>query len=117
MAIVDVGSAEDWKPGDRRSVKVQARVICVVRTPNAYYAINDTCPHQGASLCKGTVGGTMVSSSPQQYEYGLLDCVIRCPWHGWEFDLRSGASLFDPQRIRVRTYPVSVVDDRVVILV
>jgi 3-phenylpropionate/trans-cinnamate dioxygenase ferredoxin subunit len=34
--------------------------------------------------------------------------MVRCPWHGWEFDLRTGRSWFDPERTRVRSYPVTV---------
>jgi 3-phenylpropionate/trans-cinnamate dioxygenase ferredoxin subunit len=34
--------------------------------------------------------------------------ILRCPWHGWEFDLRDGRSVVDPERTRVRSYPVEV---------
>ncbi|HZP80657.1 MAG TPA: Rieske 2Fe-2S domain-containing protein, partial [Chthonomonadaceae bacterium] len=34
--------------------------------------------------------------------------ILRCPWHGWEFDLLTGRSLFNPHKIRVRTYEVTV---------
>jgi hypothetical protein len=34
--------------------------------------------------------------------------LLRCPWHGWEFDMRNGQSYFDPQRVKVRSYPVVV---------
>jgi nitrite reductase (NADH) small subunit len=40
--------------------------------------------------------------------YGKHDRVIRCPWHGWEFDLESGRSLLEPRRTGLRTYRVSV---------
>ena len=33
---------------------------------------------------------------------------MRCPWHAWEFDLRTGRSWFDPERTRVKAYPVEV---------
>lgn len=115
MAERDLGSVHEWRPGDRRSVTIGRRRVCVVRTRDAFYALNDTCPHHGASLALGTLGGTMLRSRPQQYEYGMEDCVIRCPWHGWEFELRTGAKVFDPSGIRVRTYPVRVAGERVLI--
>jgi 3-phenylpropionate/trans-cinnamate dioxygenase ferredoxin subunit len=115
MADHDLGSVDEWQPGDRRRVDVGGRAICVVRTTDAYFAINDTCPHYGASLSLGTVGGTMLPSAPQSYEYGMEEGVIRCPWHGWEFELETGAALFNPDGMSVRTYPVRVVDDRVVV--
>jgi nitrite reductase/ring-hydroxylating ferredoxin subunit len=40
----------------------------------------------------------------------LLRSVIRCPWRGWEFDMRNGQSYFDPKRVKVRTYPVLIED-------
>lgn len=115
MAEHDLGPVDEWQPGDRRRVDIAGRAICVVRTDDSYYALNDTCPHHGASLSRGTVGGTMVASAPQTYEYGKENGIIRCPWHGWEFELASGCAMFDPNGMRVRTYPVKVVDERVVV--
>ena len=58
----------------------------------------------------------MLPSDPYEYRYGRESRVLRCPWHGWEFDLETGEKLFDvTERARVRTYPVSVEDGRVVI--
>jgi hypothetical protein len=34
--------------------------------------------------------------------------LLRCPWHGWEFDMRNGQSWFDPKRVKVRSFPVAV---------
>ena len=42
------------------------------------------------------------------YSYARLGEIIRCPWHGWEFDIRTGQSYCDPKRFRVRAYPVNV---------
>jgi 3-phenylpropionate/trans-cinnamate dioxygenase ferredoxin subunit len=51
----------------------------------------------------------MVSSSePGEYEYDRDGELLRCPWHGWEFDVRTGQSWFDPRRVRVRSYDVAV---------
>jgi 3-phenylpropionate/trans-cinnamate dioxygenase ferredoxin subunit len=41
--------------------------------------------------------------------------VLRCPWHGWEFDLDTGRSLMTPTRVGIRTYPVSVRDGTVMV--
>ncbi len=57
----------------------------------------------------------MLPSRPQEYRYGLDDSVLRCPWHGWEFDIRTGRSLFDPERMRVTTYPTLVEDGQLFI--
>jgi nitrite reductase/ring-hydroxylating ferredoxin subunit len=41
--------------------------------------------------------------------------VIRCPWHGWEFDLESGRSLFEPRRFGLKTYAVTEDDGQVIL--
>lgn len=114
MERVEVCSADELPPGSRRSVDVGGRAVCVANAGGRLYAIRDVCPHQGASLCAGTVGGTFVPSRPHEYVLGLEGRVIRCPWHGLEFDLETGVSLADP-KVRVRVYPVSVEDGAIVL--
>jgi nitrite reductase (NADH) small subunit len=106
---------EELQPGQRRIVSIRGRLIGVVRTQDAIYAIRNVCPHQGAELCRGTVGGTMMPSEPHEYVLGMQGRVIRCPWHGWEYDMETGRSVFDPDNVRVRTYPVSVEGGSIVV--
>jgi nitrite reductase (NADH) small subunit len=75
-----------------------------------FFAVRNKCPHRGAPLCEGTVGGTFLTSRPNEYVFGMENRVLRCPWHGWEFDLRTGRSLFQPDEVRVKTYRVTVED-------
>ncbi len=58
--------------------------------------------------CLGSVGGTLKPSPPGHYDYGHHNRILRCPWHGWEFDITTGKSLFNPHATRVRTYDVTV---------
>jgi nitrite reductase (NADH) small subunit len=73
-------------------------------------------PHQGAPLCAGKVTGTMLPGAPDQLEWAMDGQVVRCPWHGWEFDLDSGRALFAISKDRAATYPVQVSDGRVAVL-
>lgn len=57
----------------------------------------------------------MVASRPLEYVVGLENLVLRCPWHGWEFRIDTGASLFDP-KIRVKVYPVAVENGDIVLV-
>ena len=50
----------------------------------------------------------MTSPAPGEYLYSRQGEILRCPWHGWEFDIRSGQSWFDPTGVRVRRYEVSI---------
>jgi nitrite reductase (NADH) small subunit len=106
---------DDLPPGERRSVDVRGRSLCVFNVDGRLYAVRNVCPHQGASLCLGTVGSTMVTSQPLEYVVGLENLVLRCPWHGWEFRIDTGVSLFDP-KIRVKVYPVAVEDGDIVLV-
>jgi nitrite reductase/ring-hydroxylating ferredoxin subunit len=105
-----VGSIEDWGGGPCRVVLVQGREIGVVHVDDEFFAVRNKCPHRGAPLCEGTVGGTFLTSRPNEYVFGMENRVLRCPWHGWEFDLRTGRSLFQPDEVRVKTYRVTVED-------
>jgi 3-phenylpropionate/trans-cinnamate dioxygenase ferredoxin subunit len=65
------------------------------------------CPHQGGSLCEGIVTGLLQSSMPGEYIYSREGEIVRCPWHGWEFDIRTGQSYCDPEKIRSKSYAVT----------
>jgi len=110
-----VCSAEELPAGTRRIVDLGGRSIGVFNVGGELYAVRNACPHKGAPLCEGTIGGTMLPSDPKEYVYGMEDRVLRCPWHGWEIDLATGRPVFDPDRARVRTYPVTVEAGNVVV--
>jgi nitrite reductase/ring-hydroxylating ferredoxin subunit len=107
--------AADLPPGSRTVVDADGRSIAVFNVGGRLFALRNTCPHQGAELACGTLGGTMVPSRPHEYVFGLEDRVLRCPWHGWEFDITDGRSLFAPARVRVKTYEVGIAGDDVVL--
>ncbi len=110
-----VCAADELPPGERRIVDIDGRSIGVLNVGGEYFASRNTCPHPGGPLCRGSVGGTMLPSTPQDWIFGLEDRVIRCPWHGWEFELGTGRSLFDAGRVRVRVYPVTVERGKVIL--
>ncbi len=51
----------------------------------------------------------MTSEGPGQYSYTRKGEIVRCPWHGWEFDLKTGLSWWDPAKTRAQSYSVDVV--------
>lgn len=103
--------------GGRRLVEVDGRLIGVFNVGGELYAFHDHCPHRGGSLCHGRLTGT---SAPAEgvapIGYARAGHVLRCAWHGWEFDIATGRCLVDP-RLRARTYAVEVVDGEVLVLV
>jgi 3-phenylpropionate/trans-cinnamate dioxygenase ferredoxin subunit len=49
-----------------------------------------------------------LTAPPGEYKYGRSGEIMRCPWHGWEFDILTGKSIYDPNKCLVRTYEVTV---------
>lgn len=89
-------------------MEVGSRSIGIVNTGDELFAVLNVCPHQHAPVCEGTVSGTLVPSRPGEIVYGMENHVIRCPWHGWEFDLETGKPVFRVDKGRLLTFPVIV---------
>ncbi|MFB6453367.1 Rieske (2Fe-2S) protein [Bradyrhizobium tunisiense] len=103
-----VARVEEIAPGTCKIVKVKGREIGVFRVNNEYFALINRCPHQGAELCKGTLVSRVESSGPGDYQLTHQGEMLRCPWHCWEFDIRTGQSWCDPASVHARTYAVDV---------
>ena len=108
MAKHVVAAVGEIPPGTRKLAQLNGRAIVVFNLGGEFFALNNRCPHRGGSLCQGKQTGLVQSSEPGEYQYTRKGEIIRCPWHGWEFDIRTGQSWCDPTRVRVRHYPVSV---------
>ena len=112
-----VSRVEELPPGSRKIVRIGGREIGVFNSGGTLFAMRNSCPHQGAPLCLGPVTGTTLPSAPGEYIWGKEGRILRCPWHGWEFDMETGVGLYDPYRHeRVATYEVRVEGDEVVLL-
>lgn len=103
-----VCGASELLPGERKIVEVQGRSIGVFNVDGAFYALRNRCPHKGAPLCRGPLMGLVTSPEPYRYELSREGQILRCPWHGWEFDVTNGQSVYNPHRMRVKKYDVSV---------
>jgi nitrite reductase/ring-hydroxylating ferredoxin subunit len=103
-----VAPVRDIPPGGRKAVMVDGRAIVVFNLGGEFFALNDRCPHKGGTLSKGRLTGLVESTEPGTYRYTRRGEIIRCPWHSWEFDIRTGKSWCDPERVRARPYAVSV---------
>jgi nitrite reductase (NADH) small subunit/3-phenylpropionate/trans-cinnamate dioxygenase ferredoxin subunit len=86
----------DLPEGEGRTVAVGNKLIAVFRTGGQYFAIDDVCPHMGASLSGGYVEGG----------------IVTCPWHAWRFRLADGAWADNP-RIKIGCFLVRVVGEEV----
>jgi 3-phenylpropionate/trans-cinnamate dioxygenase ferredoxin subunit len=98
-------------PGERRIVTINGVSIGVFNIDGRYYALHNRCPHKAAPLCLGVQTGLVTGPEPYRYEVTREGEIVCCPWHGWEFDITNGRSVFNPHRVRVRAYAVTVEPD------
>ena len=108
MARYVVATVDEIPPGGRKLVEVAGRSIGVFNLGGEYFALRNRCPHQGGPLCLGRLIGFVTAPAPGEYRYSRQGEILQCPWHGWEFDVRTGQSWFDPARVRVGRYSVTV---------
>ncbi len=102
-----VGKVAELPPSSRRIVSVNGREIGVFNVKGKFYALRNLCPHQSAPLCLGELTGLAVSDEPGEIEWTREGEILRCPWHGWEFDIRSGRTVFQSNS-RVKTYDLRI---------
>ncbi|MBO0740552.1 MAG: Rieske (2Fe-2S) protein [Hyphomicrobiaceae bacterium] len=103
-----VARAAEIPPGSRMLVKVAGRDIVIFNIKGELFALSDRCPHKGGSLSRGKLSGAVTSCGPGNYQYSRPGEIIRCPWHAWEFDVRTGRSWCDPHRMRLMNYAIAV---------
>ena len=103
-----VATVDEIPPGDRKILELGGREIGVFNVRGEFFAVLNRCPHQGGPLCKGNTHGFLRPSGVGEFVYTRQGEILRCPWHGWEYDLRTGQSWFDPAHVLVRRYEVSI---------
>lgn len=89
-------------------VEVNGRSIGIFNVHGTFYALRNSCPHKAAPLCLGPLTGLILGPEPYRYEVERQGEIVKCPWHGWEFDVTTGQSVFNPHRVRVKRYDVTV---------
>jgi len=96
--------------GERKIVEVDGLSIGIFNIDGEYHALHNVCPHQLAPLCKGEISGLVTAggTDPDTFEWKDDGRIIKCPWHNWEFDITTGSSVFNPHKVKTRTYDVKV---------
>jgi nitrite reductase/ring-hydroxylating ferredoxin subunit len=92
MPRVRVASASEIAVGSAATAEVGGVAIALYHRPEGWFAIEHTCTHRGGPLAEGDVEGF----------------VVTCPWHGGQFDIRTGDVLGPPPTRSVRAFPVVV---------
>lgn len=95
-----VALLSDFPVNTSREVIVSDQIVALFRTADGVFALQGICPHHGGPLGKGSLAG----------------CVVRCPWHGWQFDVRDG-TYQSSQQLKHPTFPIRIEGDEVFVSV
>ena len=83
-------AVSDVVPGTAKLVAVDGKEIALFNVDGTFYALDNECPHRGGPLGEGDLEG----------------CIVTCPWHAWQYDVRTGESITDD--LKVAHYDVKV---------
>jgi nitrite reductase/ring-hydroxylating ferredoxin subunit len=89
--FVKLATLDELPAGSAREVEFEGRVYALFNVHGVISVIDGICPHQGGPLAEGTVEGT----------------IVTCPWHGWQFDIRSGSTPLG-SKIKQTVYEVRI---------
>lgn len=95
-----VAEEASFEPGERHIIETDGGSIGVFNVDGEYYAVANRCAHQGGPVCTGKQQGALeaeFTGPGERVREAFSDDVpaIACPWHGWEYDLRTGAHIGD----------------------
>ena len=90
--MVKVALTTELLPGSGKVIQAEGRSLALFNVEGAFYAIDNTCTHRGGPLGEGQLEGDTVT----------------CPWHGADFNVKTGAVLGPPAKAGVRSYKVTV---------
>jgi 3-phenylpropionate/trans-cinnamate dioxygenase ferredoxin subunit len=109
-----VAKTSELTPGTRKIVEIEHREIGIFNVKGEFFAIRNICPHRTGPICKGRTRPLVVSDGVLSIGYERENEILKCPWHQWEFDLRTGRCITDGDLL-VRTYKVEVDQDTIII--
>lgn len=112
MARHVVATVDEIPAGTNKVVDVNGRAIVIFHVPSGFYALLNRCPHAGAPLEKAACVAHLEAGEPGEYKRVRVGELLRCAWHGWDFDIATGQSYFDPEGTKIRSYPVAIEDGK-----
>ena len=90
-ALIKVADTAELKPGECKVVETAGKVLALFNVGGTFYVLDNTCLHRGGPLGEGELEGT----------------IVTCPWHGWRWDVATGANTNNPA-VKVACFPVKV---------
>lgn len=108
-----VAKAGEVQPGQCKLVEIDGREIGIFFVGGEHRAYRNVCPHAGAPICQGAYSSLNPSNDVFEYSHGANTDIVRCPWHGWEFNLNDGEHVMSS--LKLKAYDVSVEGDEIFI--
>lgn len=107
---------DEFGPGERRVVtKGKTPIVVVCNKDNEYFAFHGICPHQGAELKGGELTWLTYSDEQWVYQVEKEGEILRCPWHSFDYDVKTGQCVTACNKMRVKTYSTHIEDGNVVV--
>ncbi|HEV2177626.1 MAG TPA: non-heme iron oxygenase ferredoxin subunit [Terriglobia bacterium] len=94
--FIKYANLSELAPGDCKAVEANGKTVALFNVEGAVFCLDNTCLHRGGPLGEGTLEGD----------------VVTCPWHQWQYNVRTGENLMNPA-VKVAVYPVQVEGDDV----
>ncbi len=107
MAFQFVATTDEVPDHGCKLIPYRKHEIGLFHENGAYYAVLNYCPHAGAPICRGEVEAPLTASADGTYTVETDRPVLRCPWHHWEFELKTGAPVCDIKQ-KLKTFEVVV---------
>ena len=103
--IVEIGPSRSFAEGTKQVLDVDDKEIGVIRWEGKLYAVRNICPHEMGPVCNGALVPRLLGPEVGVLETDVACGVLVCPWHRWEYDLKTGRALRDG-RYRLKTYRI-----------
>jgi 3-phenylpropionate/trans-cinnamate dioxygenase ferredoxin subunit len=97
--FIKIGKVDELRPGSMKRVEIDGRRMLLANVNGRFCATDDTCTHEDASLSTGSLRGELV----------------KCPLHGSRFNVCTGEALEEPAEQNLKTYPVRVEGDNILV--
>lgn len=98
--FVKAAKTSDLRPGEARAVEIAGKPLALCHVEGRVYAVDNTCLHRGGPLGEGFMDGA----------------TLTCPWHGWQYDVTTGACRNNPAA-RLATYETRIEGDDILVAV
>lgn len=89
--LTKIADNSELKPGEGKVIEVGGKTLALFNVDGTFYALDNSCLHRGGPLGEGELDGP----------------IVTCPWHGWRWDVTSGANTNNPA-VKVACFPVKV---------